>query len=658
VAERVVSPKNSAQVFQRRQTFGGAQTRLHGQGLLCASGQGTIEYLVILAIVIVISLVVVGLVMQQMSSSSNVSSTASEIKLKTGVDGISIVESVAGLDQNGLLVLKNMGSETITINKISVGGVDHNFSDSVVMGSQLGFKLSDIVVCDGTKKVYSVKIYFTSSSGLGKSADFENITIDCTNIVIPSGNFVEETNSGGGVVVPPVGHSCGEIETPVGYTEISSCPVSLNSGENYILTTNLICSLTIAANDVNLNGNYCRITGNISASGSGDGANAYTDLNLNNIIVVGNVFALGQNANYDAGDGGNIYFIDSNVTGTVNTYGGNGDLANEYNGSGGNGGLVFLQNSIVGNVNTYGGNYELSWGPGVGGDVIASFSTLGSIDTHGGTAVTYSGGGDGGNGGRVILTDSNSGSIYSNGGDGFSLSGTHSGNGGRVSLLRSNVGSISSSGGGQGDVWDYAGAGAQVDLNDSTADAITSNGGTGFYSNGTGGTITLRNSSATTISSNGYNSTAHTYATSGNGGIISLTDSTANNITADGSPFDPGLGVNWMRPVSSLGVGGTVNIVNSIVENISAKGGYDLAYTDYYLSAGNGGNISLTGALTETGDCNVPGGSAYSGIGGNGGNILLVSQCPNISNIGAFDCSLGTGSEGNGVDGTCPHSCS
>jgi len=161
--------------------------------------QGTIEYLVIIGIVVVISLVVTGLVMQQMGSASNVSSTASEIKLKTGVSGISIIESVAGVDENGLLVLKNMGSETIVVNKIVVDGVDHNFSDSVVMGSQLGFKLSDIVVCDETKKVYSVKVYFTSFSGLEKSADFENITIDCTNTVNSSGNFVEETITGGGV---------------------------------------------------------------------------------------------------------------------------------------------------------------------------------------------------------------------------------------------------------------------------------------------------------------------------------------------------------------------------------------------------------------------------------------------------------------------------
>lgn len=43
------------------------------------SGQGTIEYLVIIGVVIVLSLVVVGLVITQVDNSSNVSSVSSEV---------------------------------------------------------------------------------------------------------------------------------------------------------------------------------------------------------------------------------------------------------------------------------------------------------------------------------------------------------------------------------------------------------------------------------------------------------------------------------------------------------------------------------------------------------------------------------------------------
>ena len=158
-----------------------------------ARAQGTIEYLVIIAIVVVMSLVVVGLVMTQTNSSGAVTDTSSEIKNKVGVNGISLVDSVASLDENGLLVLKNMGSETITVTRITVDGVDHNFTNGqIVYGADKKFRLTDIVSCTEEKKVYSVKIYYTSSNGLSKTADFQNIAIDCTNSVPDSNSDVDE----------------------------------------------------------------------------------------------------------------------------------------------------------------------------------------------------------------------------------------------------------------------------------------------------------------------------------------------------------------------------------------------------------------------------------------------------------------------------------
>ena len=89
--------------------------------------QGTVEYLVIIAVVIVISLIVVGLVVTQVDNSSDVTSTSSEISNKIGVNGLSLASSVAGVDENGLFVLKNINVENLTLNKIIVDGVDHTF---------------------------------------------------------------------------------------------------------------------------------------------------------------------------------------------------------------------------------------------------------------------------------------------------------------------------------------------------------------------------------------------------------------------------------------------------------------------------------------------------------------------------------------------------
>ena len=165
--------------------------------------QGTIEYLVIIAVVVVIALVVVGLLNSQLGAGSNIAVASSEIGNKTGIGGISVVDAVASGDANGLLVLKNTGPETLTINKINVDGVDHNYSAPIAMGGQTGFRLQGIVSCDGTNQTYTVKIYYTSASGLDKSADFETITVDCTGTVVSSGSVVDEDNGGNVPVVPP-----------------------------------------------------------------------------------------------------------------------------------------------------------------------------------------------------------------------------------------------------------------------------------------------------------------------------------------------------------------------------------------------------------------------------------------------------------------------
>ena len=162
-----------------------------------SGAQGTVEYLVIIAVVVVIGLVVAGLMMAMTGSSTGVSVSSSEIKGKLGVGGISVVDAVAGVDKNGLLVLKNIGSDLVTVNRIVVNDSNHNYSQSIAGGGQASFKLSNIVSCDGANKSYTVIVYYTSANDLNKTANFQTITVDCVPAV-SSGNFVQEDKNGGG----------------------------------------------------------------------------------------------------------------------------------------------------------------------------------------------------------------------------------------------------------------------------------------------------------------------------------------------------------------------------------------------------------------------------------------------------------------------------
>lgn len=281
--------------------------------------------------------------------------------------------------------------------------------------------MKDIVACSGKSKSYSVKIEYASSSGLDKVSDFQNITIDCTQVTTPTGVAVEEDPA------EPVGHFCGELSTPSGYTEINSCD-SISSGGNYILTTNLDCGdLNLEADDVNINGNYCTITGNINASRTdisdvdgwcspnlgttfnktqceetlfdtgdefpkpgtwgGNGYSAYTNLDLNNIFVNGSILANGALGENYGGSGGAITISNSTIGGAVSSNGGTG---NYY---GGAGGMIEIISSNTGAVSSIGG-FAVEIG-GNGGNItmntpcpnlenIGAFTCVGSSGTNGG----------------------------------------------------------------------------------------------------------------------------------------------------------------------------------------------------------------------------------------------------------------------------------
>ncbi|MDD3083415.1 MAG: GLUG motif-containing protein [Candidatus ainarchaeum sp.] len=153
--------------------------------------QGTIEYLIIIAIIVVIGLVVVGLTME-LFDNQQIGQSLGQIKGQTGTSGITIMDSVAGLDSNGLLVLKNSNPETLTINTIIIDDEEHNYDYSLPMGSQMGFKLQNIANCDGTTKNYTIIIEYTTNYGLEKTINLGTITIDCAETVEPTKKFIEK----------------------------------------------------------------------------------------------------------------------------------------------------------------------------------------------------------------------------------------------------------------------------------------------------------------------------------------------------------------------------------------------------------------------------------------------------------------------------------
>ena len=138
------------------------------------TGQGTIEYLVIIAIVIVISLVVVGLVTSTVNSPmQSIGTDSTKVSSYVGVGGISISEAVVDASGDGIINLNNFSGEVITLNSVSAGDFNNSFRETIVSNDARLLHLSDLnSVCPCTAGMENQKCAFdfnyTTSSGLNK----------------------------------------------------------------------------------------------------------------------------------------------------------------------------------------------------------------------------------------------------------------------------------------------------------------------------------------------------------------------------------------------------------------------------------------------------------------------------------------------------------
>ena len=89
--------------------------------------QGTIEYLVILAVIVVLSLVVVSLMTSIFSSpAEQITSTTNKLGSMNG--SISIVDATTDSSGEGIVTFSNRSGENLLITKINIDGTDNTYS--------------------------------------------------------------------------------------------------------------------------------------------------------------------------------------------------------------------------------------------------------------------------------------------------------------------------------------------------------------------------------------------------------------------------------------------------------------------------------------------------------------------------------------------------
>jgi len=212
--------------------------------------QGTIEYLVVLAIVIVISLVVVGIV-SSTTNPAQITTTAGRISNLTN-GGIGIADALVGTDGNGLISLQNNSGGLMTITRISLGGVDNNYSKQLTTGTDSLFSLANLqnsCYCSGnvgSTKTCAVIVYYTTQEGLEKKETY-SVTVDCATTAVPADSnkttysYCNVRTAGGYFF-----NGSGTAQSPYGICDCNMLQnINQNTSANYILLRNIDCSDSI-----------------------------------------------------------------------------------------------------------------------------------------------------------------------------------------------------------------------------------------------------------------------------------------------------------------------------------------------------------------------------------------------------------------------------
>ena len=144
--------------------------------------QGTVEYLVIIAIVVVLSLVVVGIISTQTSSATGV--TKSTEKISNLTSSISIAESIETVGGKYYVKLSNNVGEQIKITNVAVDNNSVTSTASLPALASQGFLIDSNIPCtSGTKQTKTVIVTYTSASGISKTFT-KSISFDCANATI------------------------------------------------------------------------------------------------------------------------------------------------------------------------------------------------------------------------------------------------------------------------------------------------------------------------------------------------------------------------------------------------------------------------------------------------------------------------------------------
>ncbi len=175
--------------------------------------QGTIEYLVILAVVVIVALIVVSLIIGSTTPAQGISGTTTQIASASNI--LAVTESIVSEDGNYFLKIKNNSGENITITNITIG--DNTPATPYKMiptNAEEAFILATNATCSqGQLLAEEITITYTNQYDLTKKQTYPvPINFECENFTATI-TYTDETGAtheeDGGIIEPPAGPDCG-----------------------------------------------------------------------------------------------------------------------------------------------------------------------------------------------------------------------------------------------------------------------------------------------------------------------------------------------------------------------------------------------------------------------------------------------------------------
>ncbi len=269
------------------------------------NAQGTIEYLVVIAVVVVIGLFVVYFSLN-LFDSAGVSNTSGKIGAKVGSGSISVLEAVVD-DDSLLIVLSPLDPKGVELTKVIVDGVENDYNPTL-FSSAKGFVLNELsqnCVCSSgqTSRTCSFQFTYITRDGLTQTTDAIDVVVECVPSVQTNNTnytLTQDTNSPIITLLTPSNNDT-ITENEVTFTfqasddrNISSCTLFID-GVDVNTITNNFSSFTKtfsgeeAWNDYEWDINCIDSSGNSSTS-----SNGIFDLSLRALVYAEDLSAGGE----------------------------------------------------------------------------------------------------------------------------------------------------------------------------------------------------------------------------------------------------------------------------------------------------------------------------------------------------------------------------